>query len=203
MPLQSRDLLDTSWTLAMKGAFSPVGPVQGLALKKFIVDNMQATRFKDLKIPLVIVATDIKANRAALLRSGPIAPAVHASSAMPPFFSPVHLYQTIYIDGGVIAPVPVKVAKQFNPKLIIAVDISKPPSISILKNAIQLTNRALDISFYKLAASQASEADIVIHPDLMGFGTFEDQYNQEFYLAGRKSALAMLDSIKHAVARLL
>ncbi len=121
------------------------------------------------------MATNVDDNHMTLLRSGPIAPAVHASAALPPFFSPVRIYRQTLIDGGVLAPVPVQVAKLYKPKVIIAVDISTPPSRERSKNTFELLYRALHMSYYELSRMQSTRADITIQPDLVGYGTFEDE----------------------------
>ncbi len=194
--------IDSNWVRVIQAAFTPSGPVHGIALQQFMLKNMRSRDFTDLKIPLVVVTTSLLNNQMEILRSGPIIPAVHASAALPPYFAPVSIYENFYVDGAVIAPVPVSVAREFNPQLVIAVDICKRPSLSELENAFQITGRALDISFYELARRQASAADIVIRPEIIGYGPFEDQYNQEFYEAGRKAALEQIDAIKAAFLKL-
>jgi len=195
--LKKDDLLDVSIKASM---VAPVA-VQGNALEHFVVKNLAAKNFEQLKIPLVAVATNVVNNHMVLLRSGPIAPAVHASSALPPVFAPVTLYNETLVDGGVIAPVPVQVARLYKPRLLIAVDISSPPSKDPIANAFDLVYRSLSISFYELSRLQTTKADIFIHPDLKGFGTFDDKYNQEMYEIGRKAARASIPGIKRALAR--
>jgi len=198
MQARYETLIDTSWMNAARTPFCPTGPIRGWALQKFMLTNMRSRNFEDLKIPLIVVATSIVNNQAVTLQTGPIIPAVHASSALPPYFAPVHVYQDIFVDGGVIAPVPVQFARKYKPQLVIAVDISKRPSLTQATNAFQIAVRALDISRDELARWQAATADIVIRPDIIGYGSFEDEYNQEFYLAGRRAALEQIDSIQKA-----
>lgn len=199
--LKKKDLIDLSVGALFQALVRLTGPIQGHALEKFVVERVKADWFEELKIPLIAVATNVDNNHITLLRSGPIAPAVHASSALPPFFSPVCLYNQILIDGGVIAPVPVQVAKLFNPKMIIAVDISTPPSREKLSNALQLVMRSMHISFYELSRMQSTKADITIHPMLMGYGTFEDQYNIQLYEKGKEAAEEAIESIKEELNR--
>jgi len=196
------NLIDTSWMNVVQAPFCPTGPVRGRALQKFMLANMRSKNFEDLKIPLVVVTTSLINNQLTILQSGPIIPAVHASSALPPYFAPVILYQDKFVDGGVISPVPVSVARQFNPKMVIAVDISKRPSLTEVRNAFQIAGRAIDISRDELARWQADKADIVIRPDIIGYGAFEDEYSQDFYIAGRRAALEHIDAIKTAFLKI-
>lgn len=184
--LKKEDLLDTSFKALLQAVVSLTGPIQGNALENYMVKHMRARNFNELKIPLIAVATNVDNNHIIMLRSGPVAPAVHASSALPPLFAPVSIYQQTLIDGGVVAPVPVQVARLFKPEMVIAVDISTPPSRAELKNAFELIYRAMNISFYELSRMQSTRAEITIHPDLVGYGTFDDQYNDRMYEKGNK-----------------
>ncbi len=195
-------LIDNSWIRAAQMPFRIVGPVKGQALQQFMLRNMRARDFSELKIPLIVVTTSIINNQMETIQTGPIIPAVHASSALPPYFAPVNVYENSYVDGGVIAPVPVAVARQFHPQLVIAIDITQKPSLSEMDNALQIAGRAIDIKFFELAKGQASTADIVIRPDIIGYGAFEDDYNEELYIAGRRAALARIDEIKAALLKI-
>lgn len=57
--------------------------------------------FEDLKVPLRVVATDLKTGDAHVFTKGPVLPAVVASSAMPGVFPPIVTDDTVLIDGGI------------------------------------------------------------------------------------------------------
>jgi NTE family protein len=193
--LKAEDILDPS-IVAL-----PTGLVQGNTLQSFLVKHLRAKNFDDLEIPMVAVATNVDNNHIVLLRSGPIVPAIHASSALPPVFLPVTLYNQTLVDGGVIAPVPVQVARLYKPKLLIAVDISTPPPRFELSNGFDILSRSLHIAFYELSRMQSSKADILLHPDLAGYGTFDDKNNLALYEKGKATTRAAINNIKRALAR--
>lgn len=195
------NLIDTSWVSAFRATYMPTGPIRGRALQKFMLNNMQARDFNDLKIPLIVATTSIINNQVEVIQTGPIIPAVHASMALPPYFAPVNVYENSLVDGGVLAPVPVALAKVYQPKLIIAVDICKRPSRVEPGNAFQITSKVIDLSCYALAERQANTADIVIRPDIRGYGPFDDQDVLEYYQAGRRAALQHIEEIKAAVLK--
>ncbi|MDB6096469.1 MAG: hypothetical protein JWM09_747 [Francisellaceae bacterium] len=199
MDLKKEDLLDIYYRDMLWTPISVIGPIRGLALQEFILKNLKARDFSELKTPLIAVATNLNDNSISLLRSGPIAPALNASSAIPPYFAPVKLYNKLLVDGGVMMPVPVQIAKQFNPNIIIAVDISSPPPQSKLNNTFELVKRALHITYYELSQLQSHQADVVIHPELEGFNTFDDQFNYEIYEAGKMAARKALPKIKQLI----
>lgn len=200
--LNKWDVLDLSWSHSLKMLWGLTGPVEGNAFKLFIQDNMKAQDFRELQIPLAVVTTDVDKGEPFVIQSGPIAPALHASSAIPMIFSPVHLYGKVLIDGCIASPVPVEIAKYFAPKLIIAVDVGTSPDYGSVKNVYQLAARSLHISYYKLSQWQTEQADIVIHPNIDSFGMFDDYANDKLYEEGKKAAQGALPQIQAALAKL-
>ncbi|MCS5710363.1 patatin-like phospholipase family protein [Candidatus Berkiella aquae] len=194
--LNKWDLIELNWKSGVKMFWQLRGPVEGNALRCFLQKNMKAYHFDDLHIPLAVVTTDVHHGDAFVIRSGPLVPAIHASSAVPMVFSPVQIYGRTLVDGGVASPVPVEIAKQFQPDIIIAVDIGTNPDHGSVKNAYQLGMRSLHIAYYKLSDWQNKAADIVIHPAVDQFGMFDDHANEHLYQAGQQAAFAALPQIQ-------
>jgi NTE family protein len=63
-------------------------------------------RFEQLAIPFEAVATDYIGRRAAVIDTGPLAPAVAASMAIPGLIQPVEMDGLVLVDGGVVDPLP-------------------------------------------------------------------------------------------------
>ena len=171
------------------------GPIEGNKFRKFVHQNMKSENFDELQIPLVVVTTDVMKNEPYLIRGGPVIPAIHASSALPLVFQPVKLYGRVLSDGAVISPVPVKSAKIFNPKIVIAVNICTPPEDIEIKSNWDLFRRAFDISYYQLTLEEESGADIVISPDLKDIGMFDDLNNYKSYEQGKIAAQKAIPEI--------
>jgi NTE family protein len=196
LKIKKGDLLDFSIVSFIHSTYTLKGSVNGSSTIKFINDNLQAKLFQDLKIPLIAVATDIKTGDIIGIRSGPIAPAILASCALPGLFTPVNLYDMTLVDGGVSSPLPVHIAKQYRPKIIIAVDISVPVRDDPLNNAFDIMYKSLSITYFHLSKNLANQADILIRPDVMNIGMFDDDQNQELYEAGKKAAEEQIPAIK-------
>ena len=78
-----------------------------------------------LKIQYGAVATDLASGREVWLRSGPIGHAVRASIGMPGIFSPAeHVDGGWLIDGGLVNPVPISLARALGADIVIAVDLN-------------------------------------------------------------------------------
>jgi NTE family protein len=62
--------------------------------------------FEELRIPFLAVATDFRRRREVALSSGPLAPAVAGSMAIPGLVRPVAYGDSFLIDGGLVDPLP-------------------------------------------------------------------------------------------------
>jgi NTE family protein len=80
--------------------------------------------FSELKIPVMMVATDLETGAKVILKSGSILDALRASMSIPGIFAPARLNQRWLVDGGVVDPVPVSVARAMAADVVIAVDLN-------------------------------------------------------------------------------
>ncbi|MBW2514203.1 MAG: patatin-like phospholipase family protein [Deltaproteobacteria bacterium] len=80
--------------------------------------------FSELKIPVIMVATDLETGQKVVLRSGNILDALRASISIPGLFAPARIKDRWLVDGGLVDPVPVSVARSMGADVIIAVDLS-------------------------------------------------------------------------------
>jgi NTE family protein len=75
-------------------------------VKNFLVKRLPFKDFSDLKIPLALGTTNVETGEAVWIKSGPIIPALLASSATPGIFPPVKIDGKVFIDGGVTDNLP-------------------------------------------------------------------------------------------------
>lgn len=183
------DFAEVSNTPSLKGV------VEGYHVQKFLMRNMHAKTFSQLKIPLIVATTDLKSGNVFSISSGPIPPAIEASGAIPGLVQPAHLYGHILVDGGMADPVPVDLAKKYKPKVIIAVNIAQELPKQMPITAYDVYNRSYMISWEKLSEKSANEANIVIRPQVGTVGTFDLDQKQAMYKAGEKAAKKALPKI--------
>lgn len=72
--------------------------------KRFFPEN----DFAALKIPLVISTTNLRYGKTSYFSSGPLIPAIMASTAVPVIFNPVKIEGEYYVDGGILNNLPVE-----------------------------------------------------------------------------------------------
>ena len=195
--LKRSDLMDFSFFN------SKFGLVKGESLQNFLQNQLQAKTFKELKIPLVVVATDLNTGELIEMGGAEVIPAVVASSAVPGVFKPVHYLGRYLVDGGVANPVPVDVAKKFHPQVIIAVDVGQDLSTSEPLHLLGIAKRSMEICYRKLSKHVARSADVVIEMNFQDVGIFTDKHNQKIYDHGRQKAREMLPIIARVMGERL
>ena len=189
------------WDYADIANFSePGGIIKGYNLENFLLKNMRARDFNQLHKKMIIATTDAKTGKMYAIESGPIAPAVLASAAVPGGIKPVYLYKHWLIDGGVSTPVPVALATKMHPKLIIAVNLSKASSNELPHSAYGFYGLAYDIMWQRLTAYSLKGADIVINPNVGDMNIFDIRKKQEAYLAGLTAARKQIPAIRKLFA---
>jgi NTE family protein len=133
--------------------------------------------FKDLKVPLYVVATDFQSWHQVVFNSGLLRPAIAGSIAIPSLFKPVVYANHILVDGGVVNPLPLDQA-DIGTDFLIGIDVNGDPSEGITKT----DHKALDIWFgsaqimmHSLTAHMmaAYPPDIYIRPRVAAIGALE------------------------------
>ncbi|HEX2255212.1 MAG TPA: patatin-like phospholipase family protein [Afifellaceae bacterium] len=142
-----------------------------LILSTFVpgYDDLPAT-FEELAIPLRIVATDFYGWTETVLESGPLAPAIAASIAIPSLFRPVLVNGRVQIDGGCYNPLPFDLVDEA--ELVVACDVAGGPAgepnrcpglLETIVGAAQLSMQAIVAEKLKW-----QQPDILVRPEING-----------------------------------
>jgi NTE family protein len=99
------------------------GLIKGERLIQFFEKHFVDRDFSSLPVPFACVATDLESGREVWLREGSVAEAVRASIALPGLFTPVPRGAGYLVDGGLVNPVPVSLARAMGVDRVIAVDL--------------------------------------------------------------------------------
>jgi NTE family protein len=103
--------------------------------------------FADLEVPLYIVALDLTAGRKAIFSTGPLAPAVLASSAVPGTFAPVVIDGHAHVDGGLVDPTGLDTALQLGASRVYVIDVGYVGALSApLRSAEQIVEHSLELA---------------------------------------------------------
>lgn len=175
------------------------GISQGGSLYRVLDKYLDAETFEDLKIPLVVVASDLYSGELVPIASGDLVKAVRASCSIPFIFVPCEHMGRVLVDGGVVNPVPVKVACDLGAQVVIAVDLCELLDKTFPSNLFGVATRSAEIAFMWQNEVCTRNADVVIRPKTCGVGTFNDEMKGELYEAGRHATREQIPNIKKAI----
>ncbi len=121
------DVLKIDWKRVLgylDFVFPRSGLIDGRKINTFIRTHVAASSFADLPLPFCCVATDMFTGREIVQCQGDLVRAVRASIAIPGIFTPVEQGELFLVDGGLVNPVPVSVARENGADIVIAVDLN-------------------------------------------------------------------------------
>jgi NTE family protein len=186
------------------------------AFSQFLGDET----FADLNIPCALTAVDIKNKQEVVLREGRVLDAIMATIAIPGIFPPLDLEDRILVDGMVLDPVPVRVARSLAPDLpVIAVTLTPDPetwkeispwgttpenpllrTISRLRvaKAFEIYLRSMDMTVHELGELRLKmeKPDLVIRPNVAQIGQLDRVDPREVARLGEQAVEECQDELK-------
>lgn len=193
--IRRKDVMHFSILNSMTMFTGPYSPMSLDRLVSFLKDNLSTLDISKFKLKYAAVATDIVHHCPYTFDEGDVIEAILSSTALPPVFSPHKFKGMLLVDGGITNPVPVEIARKYNPDLVIAVNINSPGTEGMNHSIMEISIQSLMTSYYCLSVEQSKQADFIIHPNLRKFNIFADTHNQEIYEIGRAEALKIVPSI--------
>jgi len=186
----------TDWTLPIFNR----GALRGEALARYVNGQVSGKPIEQMALPLGIVATDLNNGQAVLFRRGDTGTAVRASSAVPAVFQPVKIGGREYVDGGLVAPVPVRQARDMGADLVIAVDISSAPEGNPANDTLQILLQTFAIMGKSINSFELKDADLVVRPALNGVKSADFTARRRSIEAGRAAMQQLLPQLKATLA---
>lgn len=185
----------TDWTLPLFNR----GLLRGEALARYVNAQVKNRLIEDMPLPLGIVATDLNSGQGVVFRRGDAGTAVRASSAVPAVFLPVKIADHEYVDGGLVAPVPVRYARDMGAELVIAVDISSIAEGNQTSDHLQVLLQTFTIMGKSLNNHELRHADVVVRPALAGSKATDFTARKKVIEAGRQAMLQALPQLRQAI----
>jgi NTE family protein len=161
--------------LVLQGRGNPVLLDPEICLDLFWPAGMPS-RFEDLDIKTIVVATSYLHRREAVYHSGPLRPAVAGSMAIPGLFRPVVFGNDVLIDGGAVNPLPYDLLFDLA-DIVVAVDVTfggrspkrrTPSPFGSMFGAAQIMQGAITAQKIKLRAP-----DILVRPKVEHFAVLD------------------------------
>lgn len=92
-------------------------------MRQMIAGLLGDVTFEQMAVPLRVIAADITHGTRAIFGTGPVAPAVLASSAIPGIFPPVRIGEAVYVDGGTLDNASIETALMLGARRIFVLDV--------------------------------------------------------------------------------
>lgn len=186
----------SDWAMPNRGVF------KGETLQNFINKAVQQRPLEKMSKLLAVVATDLHSGEMVVFRTGNTGMAVRASSAVPGLFQPVSINGRDYVDGGLVSPVPVRVARSLGADLVIAVNVSNQPQDGKIESTLDVLLQTFTIMGQAISRSELLTADIVIRPVTPQGSSTDFNGRHLAILEGEKAVAAILPELKASLAKL-
>jgi NTE family protein len=189
LDLERRDVAD--WSLPNRGV------IRGMLLQRLVNEHLGDRAIEQLDIIFACVATALRSGERTVFTRGNTGMAVRASSSFPGMFRPVTINGQEYIDGGIVSPVPVAVARELGAEIVIAVDVSKLPEHDAnIDSTFQILHQSFLIMSQAMVEAELEDADVVIRPDVSEISLMAFDKREHAMKKGEQAARASIAQIK-------
>lgn len=202
-----RQIEELALSMGWRQAFELIDPsfsqglVGGDKIEKYIEKHIGVTNFQDLKIPLSVMATDLKSGETVCLDAGPIAPAIRASIAMPLVFKPVELGGRLLTDGGFSVPVPAEIVRSMGADLVLAANLDNDYFGERSGNPgfYRIAESSINLLRHHLSRANAQHADVVVSPRVGNVGWDEFLAPRDAIATGEAAMRAQLPKLRELI----
>lgn len=198
-----RLLPDVSWGQLVTFTFPKTGVLDNTKMEKWITRHIGERKIEQLPLPFATVATDSETGMPVILKSGDVAPAVRASTAIPLIMKPVAYQGKLLWDGSIVHKVPVHLARSMGADIVIAIDVGLPAfKKGKVKNLFDAFLYPLDIMQESVAQDELDMADVVLQPmaDASGY-SFKSA--PVFFQTGEEEAKKAVPAIRKTIAAMM
>jgi NTE family protein len=178
----------------------------GIASNRMVGDLLVKLIGRDVKIeeaniPLAIVATDVGTGEKIVFRSGSVAEAVRASTAIPGLFAPVAKDGRLLVDGGLVENLPIKELTDMHADVKIGVNLTRWRSYKTPKSMVGVMLNSTSIMLRHQSAAHGELADLVIEPHLEPYTSSEWGNADALIKEGYHAATLAMPTIKKLAAQ--
>lgn len=179
---------------------SKAGLIKGDKIKKFLEEIYNNASFKDTKIPLRMIATDISSGKEVVIDSGKLCEGARASISIPGIFVPVEIDGKILVDGGIVNSTPIDVVRDMGADIVIGIDL---PVAKLEKgnklSMVSVIMQSFEIMRERLNKIEEDERTIIITPNISEGITGHQFYNADYIEEGKKAAREAIPRIKKMI----
>lgn len=186
----------------MDFTFSGNGLIAGKRLIQFLQSHLPARTFADLKKPFGVVAVDLNSHEEVHIFQGALLPAIRATIAVPGFLSVVKSGDMNLVDGGILNPVPVSLARKLGAEIVIGVDLESVPRSRDLDNMTDVIHVSMESMQERIRTvnRQIFPADVWLEPQLNAIRFMDYHKTEEAIAEGIRVAEKAIPDINRLLA---
>jgi NTE family protein len=182
---------------------SRVGLASNDRLGALVQRFLDLRQFEDLVIPTAIVATDLGTGDPVVFKQGSLTDAIRASCAFPGLFEPIQIGTRCLADGGLVAPVPTRAARQLGAQIVVGISVGlHDGQRGAPTNIFQVVSRAVSAAQKHQLEGWERHADLVLRPSVQSLAWDDFERIDEAVEAGAAAAHSALSQIKKLLAPL-
>ena len=182
---------DMKWLEISNISISKYGLLSNKKIGQKIINAIGDEDFKNARIPLAIVASNLNTGEKIVLKEGNVAKAVMASTAIPGVFKPVEIDGKLLVDGGIVENVPVSLLADLGAELKIGVNLNGKRKYKKPENLFSVLINSYYTLIDNLSKVHTSKADLVIEPDLSAYSLIDTSNTNKLieigYLEAKKA----------------
>lgn len=179
---------DMKWLEVSNISISKYGLLANKKIGQKIIKAIGDEEFKNAKIPLAIVASNLNTGAKIILKEGKVAAAVMASTAIPGVFKPVEIYGKLLVDGGIVENVPVSLLREMGAELTIGINLNGKRKYKKPENLFSVLINSYYTLIDNLSKVNTSKADLVIEPDLSEYSLIDTRNTKKLIELGYQEA---------------
>lgn len=168
-------------------------------IQSLTVNSAGIVDFDRLPIPFRATATDLQTGELVVLSGGNLGNAMRASMAVPGAFTPVVIDGRLLVDGGLVANLPVDVARGMGADVVLAVDVGfrkwQNERNKKFDSLSAILSRTYDIMRRPDQDRAGRSADLWLAPDVTAFTASEFHRAGEIIAQGRAAVAAISNEL--------
>ncbi|ACL69773.1 patatin-like phospholipase family protein [Halothermothrix orenii] len=186
---------EINWDHITDITFPRKGLIKGDKLLSFLEIITSNKDISELEIPFAAVACDIEKGELIVIKDGPLAKAIRASTSIPGIYVPYFYKNRLLVDGAVLDRVPVSIVKEMGADVVIAVDVGVKNINKKVNNMFDVLFNTFDIMQHEMDKYRKIESDILIRPDLGYYSSFDLDRAEHCIQLGYRAARDSLPEI--------
>lgn len=163
----------------------------------FLARTLKVKTFEELRIPLAVTATDFNSGEGVVFHSGSIVDPVRASCAYPGMFLPVNIRGRWLVDGMLSHPVPTRPLRDMGVDRVLAVHLKGQWNKNgAPRHLFDVIGQSFAIAQDMMSHLWRGAADIVVEPDVAGFGYDDFKRAGELIESGESAMRQALPEVR-------